>query len=297
MEQQGIRVKMIRNAPMKRYTSMRVGGSVPYLFYPEGEGEITTIMEWLRRRGTPFRLLGNGTNVIVADGGVNAGVIRTTRIRHLRFRKTNGGALVEAAGGLPLRALIGESQRRGLSGLEKLYGIPGTVGGAVRMNAGSFGVSVSDCLRSVRVVDHAGVRTMARGDIGFGYRTSSFGNGQCVVEATFELLDGDPQRIKAEMESLWRLRVQKHPMEMPSAGSVFKNTNGVACWRLIDRAGLRGLKIGGARVSEKHANFIVNTGGAKASDVRDLIETVKRRVREATGVGLEEEVELWGFDE
>ena len=128
MEQQGIRGKMIRNAPMKRYTSMRVGGSAPYLFYPEGEREITTIMEWLRRRGTPFRFLGNGTNVIVADRGVNAGVIRTTRIRHLRFQKTNGGALVEAAGGLALRALIGECQRRGLSGLEKLYGIPGTVG-------------------------------------------------------------------------------------------------------------------------------------------------------------------------
>jgi UDP-N-acetylmuramate dehydrogenase len=295
MEHQGVRGRVMRNAPMSRYTSMKVGGPAPYLFYPENEKEIVTVMKWLQKRGTPFRFLGNGTNVIVADKGVDAGIVRITRIRHLRFRKEGGGVLVEAAGGMPLRALISECQRRCLSGIEKLYGIPGTVGGAVRMNAGSFGVSISDRLTSVRVIDRDGARMVRKEDIEFGYRRSSFGDGQCIVGATFELEDGDPDRIKAEMEGLWRLRMQKHPVEFPSAGSVFKNGDGIACWRLIEQAGLRGLEVGGARVSEKHANFIVNGGGARAADVKGLIETVKTRVRETTGFVLEEEVELWGF--
>jgi len=297
MEQQGIRGQVVKDASMKRYTSMKVGGPVPYLFYPEDEKDVTTVMGWLRRRGLALRFLGNGTNVIVADKGADVGLIRITRIRHLRFHRTVGGTLVEAAAGLSLKALIRECCRRGLAGLEKLYGIPGTVGGAIKMNAGSFGVSVSDCLKSVRIVDEHGIRVVQKEEIEFGYRRSSFGTGQCIFEATFELADGDPERIKANMDSVWRQRWEKHPMELPSAGSVFKNSDGLACWRFIEQAGLRGLRIGGASLSEKHANFIVNAGNASAADIERLIDTVKKGVREATGVALEEEVELWGFDE
>lgn len=297
MEPRVIKGQIVRDASMKRYTSMRVGGHVPYLVYPQDEQDVTTAMRWFRDRDMAFRFLGNGTNVVVADAGMPIGVIRITRIRHLRFTKTARGALVEAAAGLPLNSVIRECCSRGLSGLERLYGIPGTVGGAIKMNAGSFAVSVSDCLKSVRLANRNGaIVVMEKKEMEFGYRTSFVASGQCVLEAQFELTDADPERIKADMEYVWHERLEKHPMDLPSAGSVFKNKSGSATWKYIDQAGLRGLTIGGACVSDKHPNFIVNTGNATASDIKDLIETVKKGVRQATGVALEEEVEMWGFN-
>lgn len=297
MEREGLRGRLVRNASMKRYTSMKVGGPVPYLVYPEDEEDLVTTVGWLHHQGLGVRFLGNGTNVIVADRGLDVGLIRMTRIRHLRFHRIPGGARVDAAGGLPLKILIRECCSRGLTGLEKLYGIPGTVGGAVKMNAGSFGASISGCLRWVRVADDDGVRAIGKENMDFGYRRSSFQNAQCILEAAFELRTGDTECIKADMEDVWQQRWEKHPMELPSAGSVFKNKDGMACWRFVDLAGLRGMRIGGACVSEKHANFIVNTGHASAADVKGLIDRIKKSVQEAAGVSLEEEVELWGFDD
>jgi UDP-N-acetylmuramate dehydrogenase len=297
MEPRVIRGQVVKGVSMKRYTSMKVGGPVPYLFYPEDEEDVTTAMRWLRDRDIPFRFLGNGTNVVVADQGMSIGVIRITRIRHLRFTEKTGGAFVEAAAGLPLKTVIRECCDRGLSGLEKLYGIPGTVGGAIKMNAGSFAASVSDCLAAVRLADRNGtVHTLEKKEMEFGYRSSFVGAGQCILSATFEMKSADRSRIKADMDYVWRERLEKHPMDMPSAGSVFKNRNGNSTWKYIDQAGLRGREIGGARISEKHPNFIVNTGRATASDVKELIDMVKKGVREATGVALEEEVEMWGFN-
>lgn len=297
MEQGAIKGQIVRDVSMKRYTSMKVGGHVPYLLYPESNEEVAKAIKWLRDRDMTFRILGNGTNVIVADEGMAIGVIRITRMRHLRFIEAGKGTLVEASGGLPLGTLISECCKRGLSGLEKLYGIPGTVGGAIKMNAGSFASSVSDCLRSVKLANRNGdIYDFEKKDMEFGYRTSSVNAGQCVLSAVFEMKGEDPAHIKAEMDRVWRERLEKHPIDMPSAGSVFKNRNGSAAWRYIDQAGLRGLRIGGACVSEKHSNFIVNMGNATASDVKALIDAVKKGVREATGVALEEEVEMWGFD-
>ncbi len=298
MAGKGIRGQVMENVAMKRYTSMRVGGTVPYLFYPVDEKDLSGIVRWCRRQHLPYRFLGNGTNLIVADKGVKAGVIRMTRMRALSFRKTEGGAVARAAGGLPLKTLIARSAAQGLAGLQKLFGIPGTVGGAIKMNAGSFGVAVSDCLVAVRVMDGSGaVRSIERKDLDFGYRQSPFGSDECILEASFALSADSVGRIRSDMDYVWGQRCEKHPMDLPSAGSVFKNRNGVPCWKRIDAAGLRGTTIGGARVSEKHANFIVNTGHASADDVRRLIDKVKSGVKAATGVTLEEEVELWGFDE
>jgi UDP-N-acetylmuramate dehydrogenase len=288
----------MENVAMKRYTSMRVGGTVPYLFYPVDEEDLSDIVRWCRRKKLPYRFLGNGTNLIVADRGLKAGVIRMTAMRSLSFRTTDDGAVAVAAGGLPLKTLIARSAARGLSGLQKLFGIPGTVGGAIKMNAGSFGVAVSDCLVAVRVMDAKGtIRSIERERLDFGYRSSPFANDECVVEASFRLTADSRERIKSDMDDVWGQRCEKHPMDFPSAGSIFKNTSGVPCWKRIDEAGLRGLAIGGARVSEKHANFIINTGGARADDVKRLIDRVKKDVRAVTGVTLEEEVELWGFNE
>jgi UDP-N-acetylmuramate dehydrogenase len=297
MEPCGIRGRVVTNAPMKRYTSMRVGGPAPYLFYPEDAAGVAEAVGWLAKKKLPFRFLGKGTNVIVADRGIDMGVIRTTGMRRLRFRTMEGGAFCDAGGGLLLKRLIGAAAARGLSGLERLFGIPGTVGGAIKMNAGSFGAAVSDCLVSVVCVNEKG-RTAAvqAGEITFGYRSSSIRDTECVVEATFRLASGDRAAIEADMDDVWRQRIEKHPMDLPSAGSIFKNKSGRPAWTYIDRAGLRGFTSGRACVSAKHPNFIVNLGGASASDVLAVIETVKKGVREATGVDLEEEVELWGFD-
>ena len=297
MEPRIIKGQVVRDASMKRYTSMRVGGRVAYLLYPEDEEDVTAAVAWLRDKDHPFRFLGNGTNVIVADEGMRGGVIRITRIRHLSFVRTRGSTLVEASGGLPLASLIREACDRGLSGLEKLYGIPGTVGGAIKMNAGSFAASISDSLRSMRLTNRNGsISSVDKKDVEFGYRTSSIGAGQSILSAVFELTDADPALIKAEMERVWHERREKHPMDLPSAGSIFKNKNGNPSWKYVDQAGLRGLRIGGACISEKHPNFIVNTGNATASDVVGLIDAAKKGVREALGVVLEEEVEMWGFD-
>ena len=292
----GIKGAIMKDAPMKKFTSMGVGGEAAFLCCPANEADLTRMVSWLRKKRLPLRFLGNGTNVIVAEGGLGMGVVRLTAMHGFRARRTSSGALVEAGGGASLKSVIGKCAVRGLSGLESLFGIPGTIGGALKMNAGSFGASISDCLVSVRVMNEAGkTARVGRREIEFGYRTSSFSDGECILKGTFALREADPGIIRAEMERVWKERLAKHPMDMPSAGSIFKNRNGEPCWRFIDRAGMRGFRIGNAAVSEKHPNFIVNLGGASAFEVKRLIETVKQRVAEATGVALEEEVELWGF--
>jgi UDP-N-acetylmuramate dehydrogenase len=297
MEWKGVRGRILERAPMKRYTSMRVGGPVRWLVYPADAADAVAIIAVLRDRALPFRFLGRGTNVIVRDEGLDEAIIRMTDVRQMRFRKTPDGADVEAGSGVPLNSLIRETAARGLSGMEKLFGIPGTVGGAVRMNAGSFGVSLSDSLSGVTFVDRKG-KLMAREkkDLAFGYRASPFEGTDCILGALFHVKTGQPEEIRREMDHVWEERWRRHPMEMPSAGSVFKNHDGKPAWRYIEEAGLKGLCIGGACISRKHANFIVNEGGATARDVHMLIRKVKEEVYEKEGFMLEEEVELWGFD-
>lgn len=292
------RIDVLKNVSMKRYTSIKVGGIVPYLFYPVDGEDLSRAVAHARQKGLPFRFFGNGTNIIVSDKGVKMTLIRITRFGHVQFLKTGDGALVEASGGISLKKLIRESADKGLSGIEKLYGIPGTVGGAVKMNAGSFGVTISDCLESVTFLDSAGqLQKIEKKDAIFGYRTSSFQDTECILSATFRLSNADRRQIEADVERVWQERLTKHPMDLPSAGSVFKNTGEKPCWHYIEQAGFRGYRIGDACISEKHPNFIVNMGHASASDIKLLIESVKEGVQKKTGVELKEEVELWGFDE
>ena len=297
MEWKGIRGRVLEYVPMKRYTSMRVGGSVHWLIYPADTADAVAVINALRQKALPFRFLGKGTNVIVRDEGLDEVLVRMTDVRQVRFSKTGDGAFVEAGAGVPLKSLIKETAARGLSGIEKLFGIPGTVGGAVRMNAGSFGVSLSDPLWSVTFVDKRGKPgSRDRKGLDFGYRRSPFERADCILGAIFRLKNRQSDEIRRDMDRVWDERCRRHPMELPSAGSVFKNRNGNPAWKYIEEAGLKGLRIGGAAVSEKHANFIVNHGGATARDVYMLIQKIKQEVREKTGVMLEEEVELWGFD-
>lgn len=298
MEWVGIRGVLLKDIPMKRYTSMRVGGPVKYLFYPLDEADLANTMSMLRDKSIPYRFLGNGTNVIIADKGMDAALIRITKIRHTRYKKEDRGAAVEVSGGASLKAFIRENAARGLAGLEHLFWIPGTVGGAVKMNAGSFGTWISERLRSIRVVAGDGkVCSLEKDGAAYGYRRSPVEASECVLSASFLLEAKDRSEIEKEMAYVVSRRKEKHPMEFPSAGSVFKSVNGEPAWKFIDRAGLRGLRIGNAAVSEKHANFIINLGSATAQDVKVLIERIKKEVYEKLGVTLSEEVELWGFDE
>jgi len=235
--------------------------------------------------------------VIVNDSGLDEALIRITRMKSKGYKKTKNGATADVSGGVSLKQFIKDNARHGLSGLENLYWIPGTVGGALRMNAGSFGTSVSDPLLTMRVLNaHGQIVTMTRQEASFGYRASPVKPGECVVNASFSLKSRNKKEIAKDMEYVYGERKKRHPMEFPSAGSVFKGVKGEPAWKFIEKAGFKGLKVGGACVSEKHANFIVNLGSATANDIRKLIDTIKRGVFEKTGVSLEEEVELWGFN-
>jgi UDP-N-acetylmuramate dehydrogenase len=293
-----IKGTVMHNVPMKRYTSMKVGGPAKQLVYPLDQNDLLKILQRLRDNGVTYRFFGNGTNIVVSDRGIDEALIRITRMAHTHFRKTQDGALAEVSGGASLKGFIRTSAGRGLSGLERLFWIPGTVGGAIRMNAASFGASITDTLKGVRIVDSAGqIQSLAKSEMTFGYRTSSVGRTQCVLSAQFSLKERDKKEISADMEYVYGERKKRHPMEFPSAGSIFKGVKGEPAWKFIEAAGLKGLRINDACVSEKHANFIVNLGHAKAGDIKALIERIKTDVFEKCAVSLEEEVELWGFEE
>jgi len=276
---------------------MKVGGQAAYLVYPADETDLSAVLRFLKDKDVKHRFLGNGTNVIVTDKGLDAALIRITKMKHIRYIKTAEGAMVDVSGGVSLRAFIRDLAEKGLAGLERLYWIPGTIGGAIRMNAGSFGQTISDTLEEISIIDGEGVLSRIGKDrFRFGYRSSPIGETDCVVGARFVLTKRNKKEIVKDMEYVYGERKKRHPMEYPSAGSIFKSVNNEPAWKFIERAGLKGYTLGGAGVSEKHANFIVNLGWAKAQDIKDLIEKIKKEVYERLGVVLMEEVELWGFN-
>jgi UDP-N-acetylmuramate dehydrogenase len=275
---------------------MKVGGPVSYLVYPRDEEDLLRVLGIAKEAGIKYRFVGNGTNIIVHDKGLKEAVIRTTRMKRMSYSKVDDDALAEVSGGTSLKGFIVDNVRHGLSGLEKLYWIPGTVGGGIKMNAGSFGSWISDTLENVRLVNKEGkITAFQKDEMGFGYRTSRVESSECVLTARFRLRNRNKDDIQTDMDFVFDERKKRHPMDFPSAGSVFKGVDGEPAWKFIEKAGLKGLSIGGAMVSDKHANFIINTGRARAEDVKLLIERIKKEVFEKMGVTLEEEVELWGF--
>ena len=296
MEWKGIRGTVLKDVLMQRYTSMKVGGPVSYLVYPRDEEDLLRVLGIAKEAEIKYRFIGNGTNIIVNDKGLKEAVIRTTRMKRMIYSKVDDDALAEVSGGTSLKGFIVDNVRHGLSGLEKLYWIPGTVGGGIKMNAGSFGSWISDTLENVRLVDKEGeITAFQKDEMGFGYRTSRVESSECVLTARFRLRNRNKDDIQKDMDYVFDERKKRHPMDFPSAGSVFKGVDGEPAWKFIEKAGLKGLSIGGAMVSDKHANFIINTGRARAEDVKLLIERIKKEVFEKMGVTLEEEVELWGF--
>ena len=284
--------EVIRNAPMRDYTTLRLGGPADYLAFPRSGEEVAGLFREAGERGLPVTVIGHGSNLLVLDGGIRGLVIRIGRGMSALRREEKR---ITAQAGAMLSTVAGAAAEAGLSGLEFAAGIPGTCGGGVTMNAGAYDGEMSRVVREVSGIDREGRRIrLGREELDFGYRHSGIpARGLTVTEATFELETGNREAIRDRMAELNRRRAEKQPLDQPSAGSTFKRPEGYFAAALIDQCGLRGRAVGGAQVSEKHAGFLINRGGT-SRDFLELMNLVAGIVRERTGVTLEPEIRVMG---
>lgn len=286
--------RMILNAPMKEYTSFRTGGSAALMVLPENAGELAFALKILTERGAEHLVIGNGSNLLVRDSGYRGVILRMGEpFQGIRIEEKR----MEAGAGVLLSAAAREACGASLTGLEFAAGIPGTVGGAVFMNAGAYDGEISQVLESAEILSKDGSRafTLTKEGLGLSYRRSVLQQtGDVLLKAVFRLEKGEQGKINEKMKELAVKRAEKQPLNYPSAGSFFKRPPGRFVGKLIQDAGLRGLTVGGAQVSALHAGFIINTGGATAADIIDLMEIVRSAVFEKYGVMLEPEVRIIG---
>ena len=277
--------------PLASHTTFKIGGPAAVFVRPDGEAQLCQAVRLCRQLAVPCYLLGNGSNVLFGDKGYAGAVISTAGMKGEASRQ---GDTLTAPAGMPLGVLCMAALHAGLTGLEFAYGIPGTVGGAVYMNAGAYGGEMKDVLVSVRYLTAEGtVEEIPASQLELGYRHSVFEtNGGCILAATVRLAPGDPDAIAAKMNELMGRRRDKQPLDKPSAGSTFKRPAGAFAGALIEQCGLRGHRCGGAAVSEKHCGFVVNLGGATCADVLALCDEVARTVKEQTGYTLEKEIRV-----
>ena len=287
-----VRGKLTRNAPLAPLVWFKTGGPADWLFEPADLADLSAFLEQLGGR-VPVMALGLGSNLIVRDGGVPGVVVRLGKAFATVER---GDPVTLRCGGGASGILVASTARdAGIAGLEFLRGIPGTVGGFVRMNGGAYGRDVADILVDCDVLLPNGAYvTLPVEDLCYSYRHSALPEGAIVVSARFRGVPGDPAAIGAEMDRIAAAREESQPLRSKTGGSTFKNPPGDKAWRLVDAAGCRGLTMGGAQVSEKHTNFLINTGAATSSDIEGLGEEVRRRVNAAQGVDLEWEIQRVG---
>lgn len=286
--------QILENEPMSRHTTFRVGGPADVLFLPESEEQLIGALSIAREAGVNCVVIGNGSNLVVRDGGIRGLVIALGEGMAAIVRI---GDTLTAGAGASLARVSAYAQASGLAGLEFASGIPGTLGGGCAMNAGAYGGQLSDVLIDARVLLDGAVRTLTVEEMQMGYRTSlPLRQGGIVISARFGLTPDDPEAIAARMSELNARRRDKQPLNYPSAGSTFKRPEGYFAGVLIEQAGLKGKSVGGAQVSEKHAGFIVNTGEATAADILALIDIVQAEVAARFGVRLETEVRILGED-
>lgn len=285
--------KIVKDEPMSGHTSFRTGGPADY-FVDASQEELWQILSFFKKEGIPVYVVGNGSNILVGDGGFRGAVV------HIGSRMSDinvEGTTITVEAGAGLFKVADTACSNGLSGLEFAAGIPGSIGGAVFMNAGAYGGEMADIITSVRVMDRqtGEIIEFSGSDCDFGYRHSRFQTEDFIIlSATFALTKGESIDIKTAMNDLKAKRAEKQPIEYPSAGSTFKRPEGYFAGKLVSDAGLKGETIGGAQVSEKHGGFIINIGGATSSDIKSLMDLVEDRVFDCFGVRLEPEVRLIG---
>lgn len=288
-------VKDVRiNEPLSQHTTWKVGGPADLFIYPRSKDELERAMKIVGKHGYPWRVIGRGSNLLVRDGGIRGVVFK---IGEGLDALTIDGTRVVAGGGCSLVRLSRQTAKQGLTGMEFAEGIPGTVGGAVCMNAGAHGSEMSRVLTSAEVLLDSGERVVfSNEELGFRYRTSVLQENVkgIVTEASFQLAFGDPQQIASEIARYRGRRKQTQPLQYPCAGSVFRNPPGDHAGRLIEASGLKGYRVGDAEVSTQHANFIINRGRATAADVLALIDHIVQTVQERFGVRLKTEVQVVG---
>jgi len=284
--------RVLFDAPMRRFTSMKVGGPADSLLFPRNKDELKKVVRYARRRKIPLLILGNGTNLVVTDKGVRGWIINLTQ--GMKKIEMNG-EVVEAEAGSSLQRLVQFTLQKGLQGLEPFFGIPGTVGGGVAMNAGAWGAELKDVLLSVTFMKEDGeITERSRSRLRFPYRGLVLPPSWIILKGKFQLKKGIKEEIRDRVRSYSEMRKKRQPLDYPSAGSVFKNPKEGPAGKWIEEAGLKGFRIGQAMVSERHANFIINLGKASAEEVIRLMEFVEHKVYEEKGISLEREVKVVG---
>lgn len=287
--------QVIEKEPMSKHTTFRIGGNADLFVIPQNAEQVKQVVCHVKEAQVPYYFIGNGSNLLVADDGIRGVVILIAdNMKAVEVDETT----IRAQAGISLASLAKEALRNELKGLEFAAGIPGTLGGAVSMNAGAYGGEMKDVLLEATVLtDEGEIVTLSKEELELGYRTSLVGrNHYIVLEAVVALEKGQKEEILLKMEDLAQRRRDKQPLEYPSAGSTFKRPEGYFAGQLIDETGLRGFQVGGAQVSEKHCGFVINTGNATSHDVRQLIEEVANRVEKKFGVRLHPEVKMIGFE-
>lgn len=292
-----IKGKVSFDVPMAKHTSLGVGGRADALAFPEDEEDVRIIFQFAQERAIPYYVLGRGTNLIVRDGGLRGIVISLCRgFRRIRILKRDAkGILISADAGVNLKHLVQFAKERNVTGLEAFAGIPGTLGGALAMNAGAFGSEMRDVVRSVAMMEGTGSLVVKqRKDLRFHYRNLVLSKGVIILRGILGAAEAKGEEIATKIEGFQRLRFQSQPWNVPTAGSIFKNPGGASAGQLIDELGLKGYRIGDARISKKHGNFIVNEGGATAAEVLALMAFIRDEVYEKRGVRLTPEVHIIG---
>ncbi len=287
-------ISFVTDEPMCRRTSFKVGGYADFMVFPKDETEISLIVEFCKENNVSLTVLGKGSNVLVSDNGIRGIVLSTEKICEI---KCSADGTVCCGAGASLTAVCLSALENGLSGLEFAYGIPGSVGGAVYMNAGAYGGEIMDIIVSAKVLKNGEITDIPSSQMNLGYRTSIFKTDGSIIISVVLCLTGDKkENIKEKMTDFMSRRKEKQPLDYPSAGSTFKRPEGFFAGALIEKSGLKGFSIGGAEVSEKHAGFVINKSNATAKDIKKLINHIQSKVKLDSGVMLEREVIYLGED-
>jgi UDP-N-acetylmuramate dehydrogenase len=292
-EAQGlIKGRVLFDAPMRKYTSIKVGGPADSLLFPSNVEELRKVVRYAKRRKIPFFILGRGTNLVVKDKGIRGWVISLTQgMKKAQMEED----VVMAEAGLSLQRLVQFTILKGLTGLEPFFGIPGTVGGGLAMNAGAWGVELKDVLLSITLMKEDGeIAERPRSRLNFSYRRLALPSSWIILKGRFQLKKEKKEEILKRIKSYSEMRKRTQPLDYPSAGSIFKNPEEGPAGKWIEEVGLKGFRMGQAMVSDRHANFIINLGKATAEEVINLMEWMEKRIYEERGISLEREVRVVG---